>query len=177
MMSVDKARCQKYLKDFDLKKLFIQELGWDHHSASLEIPLNNHFYNLSAIAQKRGMVVFACSDGENNSIPENSVRCKIETQLARSFHEHFIIYTDEKRTTQLWQWVRREHGKPLARRNHKYTVNQPGDSLIQKLQSIAFSLEEEDSLTLPDVTRRVKGAFDLDRVTKRFYDRFKKEHS
>ncbi|MEQ8170516.1 MAG: DNA methyltransferase, partial [Candidatus Eremiobacterota bacterium] len=174
---IDKARCQKYLKDFDLKKLFIQELGWDHHSASLEIPLNNHFYNLSAIAQKRGMTAFICSPYEDGLIPENSIRCKIEAQVEKSYHEHFIIYTDKNKTTHLWQWVRREPGKPLARRNHKYTVNQPGDSLIQKLQSIAFSLEEEDGLTLPDVTRRVKGAFDLDRVTKRFYDRFKKEHS
>ncbi|HPZ09164.1 MAG TPA: Eco57I restriction-modification methylase domain-containing protein, partial [Candidatus Eremiobacteraeota bacterium] len=177
MTSVDKTRCRKYLKDFDFKRLFIQELGWDHYSAGLEIPLNNHFYNLSAIAQKRGMVVFICSPFEDGFIPENSIRCKIEIQVAKSFHEHFIIYTDKNKTAQIWLWVRREAGKPLARRNHKYTINQPGDSLIQKLQSIAFSLEEEDTLTITDVTRRVKGAFDLDRVTKRFYDRFKKEHS
>jgi len=59
---------------------------------------------------------------------------------------------------------------------HTYHKDQAGDSLIQKLQSIAFSLEEEESLTLVDVAGRTRAAFDLDRVTKRFYDRFKKEH-
>ncbi len=42
---------------------------------------------------------------------------------------------------------------------------------------IVFSLEEEESLTTVAVAGRVRGAFDIDRVTKRFYDRFKTEHA
>ncbi len=38
-------------------------------------------------------------------------------------------------------------------------------------------MEEEENLTLFDVTRCAKAGFDVERVTKRFYDRFKKEHA
>ncbi len=54
---------------------------------------------------------------------------------------------------------------------------QAGDSLVQKLQALAISLDEEESLTLPDVTGRARKAFNVERVTKKFYDRFKTEHA
>ena len=49
--------------------------------------------------------------------------------------------------------------------------------MIQKLEQIAFALEEEEDLTIGHVVSRVRAAFDVDKVTKKFYDRFKKEHS
>ena len=103
-------------------------------------------------------------------------RRKIQREAAKSVLEHLIIYTDTEQTTQIWQWVKREPGKPLACREHRYDRGQPGESLIQRLETIAFSLEEEDDLTLVAVTGRVRAAFDVERVTKRFYDRFKREH-
>ena len=50
--------------------------------------------------------------------------------------------------------------------------DQPGDSLVQKLRHLVFTLDEEDSVTIASVAGRARAAFDLDRVTKRFYDRF-----
>lgn len=47
----------------------------------------------------------------------------------------------------------------------------------QKLDAIAFTLEEEERLSLTDVTRRTRSGFDVERITKRFYDRFQKEHT
>jgi hypothetical protein len=88
---------------------------------------------------------------------------------------YFIIYVDEQRTTQIWQWVRREPGKPLASREHRYSISQSGDLLLQRLRTIVFSLAEEEGLTLVDVTSRVRAAFNVEQATKRFYDRFKTE--
>jgi len=48
--------------------------------------------------------------------------------------------------------------------------------VAQTLAQMSFDLDEEGDLTLFDSTSRVKAAFDVDRVTKKFYDRFKKEH-
>lgn len=39
-----------------------------------------------------------------------------------------------------------------------------------------FTLDEEEQLTQPEVAGRVRQTFDVDRITKRFYDRFQKEH-
>ena len=44
------------------------------------------------------------------------------------------------------------------------------------MEQIVFTLDEEADLTIVDVSGRVRAAFDVEKVTKRFYDRFKKEH-
>ena len=40
--------------------------------------------------------------------------------------------------------MRRSAGKQTATREHTYHRGQPGDSLLQKLDGIAFSIEELD---------------------------------
>ncbi|HDH53639.1 MAG TPA: SAM-dependent methyltransferase, partial [Nitrospirae bacterium] len=170
------SKVRNYLKGFDFKTLFIEELGWDHYNKHLEIRIDSHTFTLSAIAEKRGMAAFLCPCPRNGRIPDYAARRKIEKQTAKSVHEHIIIYTDNEATMQIWQWVKREPGKPAACREHTYHKSQTGDSLLQKLQNIAFSLEDEETLALPHVTGRMRKAFDVERVTKRFYDRFKKEH-
>ena len=148
---------RQYLKESDFEPLFIEELGWDRHTQTLPIRVDETEYQLTAIAQKRGLVVFECpAIGPDGRIPDYATRRKIQKQVAKSAHEHFIIYTDADKTTQIWQWVKREQGKPDACREHRYNRDeQSGESLIQKLRAIAFSFEEEEQLTLIDVTGRV----------------------
>ena len=70
-------------------------------------------------------------------------------------------------------WVRREQGKPLAARTHEFNRGQPGDSLLQKLQILYVSLEEEEAgLSTVAVAGRARAAFDIERVTKAFYRDF-----
>ncbi|MDE0426994.1 MAG: Eco57I restriction-modification methylase domain-containing protein [Candidatus Poribacteria bacterium] len=125
------------------------------------------------------MIVFECPAIETDGrIPDYATRRKIQKQVARSAHEHFIIYTDADKTTQIWQWVKREQGKPDACREHRYNSNEhSGESLIQKLRDIVFTLDEEEELGLFGVIGRVQTAFDVEKVTKKFYDHFKREHT
>jgi hypothetical protein len=88
-----------------------------------------------------------------------------------------VIYADASSGQQVWQWVRREPGKPLASRDHRFDAAQSGDPLIQRLDQIAVSIEEEEDISLPVVAGKAKKAFDVDKVTKKFYDRFKAEHA
>jgi len=175
-MPLEVTRTRKLLADFDFRQLFIEELGWNRHDARLQIPVDSQSFSLTAVAEKCGMAAFLCGPGAGGRIPEYSLRRKIERQVARTAHEHLIVFVNGNQTTQIWQWVRREQGRPAACREHTYHKGQPGDSLVQKLQALAVSLEEEEGLTLPDVTGRARRAFDVERVTKKFYDRFKKEH-
>ena len=126
------------------------------------------------------MVVYTCAPSTGTeTLPERLLRRKVERQVAKSTHEHVIIFVDADRTTQIWQWIRREPGKPAACREHTIHPSHPetsGDALIQKLSALAFTLDEEEKLTLTDVTGRARKAFDVERVTKRFYERFQKEH-
>jgi hypothetical protein len=68
-------------------------------------------------------------------------------------------------------------GRPLARREYTFFKGHTGELLAQKLQYLAVDLAEEEGITLVDVTRRARQAFDVERVTKRFYDRFQTEHA
>ncbi len=175
-MQIDVQRLRQYLKDFKIETLLVEELGWDRHTQRLNITVDETEYLLTAIAEKRGMVVFISSAIADGRIPDYATRRKIQRQVAQSVHEHFIIYTDDAKMEHIWQWVKREPGKPAACREHHYQSEQSGESLIQKLRTIAFSIEEEEGLTLVDVKGRVRASFDVERVTKRFYDHFKKEH-
>ena len=176
-MSLDRNRARQLLAKGELQSIFIEELGWDLHSSPLEITAAGVPVRLQALAQKRGMVVYHCPPPRGESLPDYPHRRKIEQQVAKSAHEHLIVFTDAGNETQVWQWVKREPGKPAACREHVFHRSQPGDALLQKLEAIAFTLEEEERLSLTDVTRRTRAGFDVERVTKRFYDRFQKEHA
>ncbi len=120
--------------------------------------------------------------GRAEAIPAYHLRRKIEQQVTKSAHEHLIIFTDSAQTTQIWQWVKREPGKPAACREHTYR-SQSGEALSQKLQAIAFTLEEEEELEKQGklgvliVHDKARKGFNVEHVTKRFYDQFKKEHA
>jgi hypothetical protein len=122
------------------------------------------------------MVAYHCPP-IGDVLPDYPWRRKIEHQVCKAAHEHLIIFTDPGATTQIWQWVKREPGKPTACREHPFYSSQRGDVLLQSLDRIAISLDEEERTSLPDVTGRVRAAFDVERVTKRFYDEFQIEHS
>ena len=176
-MQFDHQSASTYLRESEFEELFTQVLGWDNHSQTLPVIVDETKYVLTALAEKRGMTVYECPQmTEEQPFPDYATRRKIQRQVAKASHENFIIYTNAEKTMQIWQWVKRRQGKPDACREHRYETWQSGDSLIQKLQNIAFSLDEEEEIGLFGVIERVGTAFYAERVTKKFYDRFKKEH-
>jgi hypothetical protein len=172
-MNADRAR--RHLADFQLEQLFVEELGWDRFPGHLEVAIDGQTYDLRGVAEKRGMGAFVV-ESSDNALPDYPTRRKIERQAAKSVHEHLIVYADAARTSQVWQWVRREPGRPTACREIHYQRGQSGEALIQRLDAVTFTLDEEADLSIVDVTRRARAAFDVERVTKRFYDLFKAEH-
>lgn len=176
-MSLNWARARQLLADGDLRSLFIDALGWDHYTTPLDITIDGSFLTLSALAHKRGMVAYLYTTRSAQPLPDYAQRRKIEHQVAKAAHEHLIVFTDAANQAQIWQWVKREPGKPAACREHSYHRSQRGDALLQKIERITFTLEEEEALSLPEVTGRARAAFDVERVTRRFYGRFQKEHA
>ena len=176
-MPLDTVRARQLLAKGDLRALFIDELGWDRHPTAQQVILDRSLPTLTLLAQKRGMVAYQCPTPNGERLPDYAQRRKIEHQVAKIAHEHLIVFTDAQLDMQIWQWVKREAGKPAACREHTFHRTQPGDALLQKLEAVAFTLQEEDTLTLMDVTHRARAGFDVERVTKRFYDRFQKEHT
>jgi hypothetical protein len=176
MLNLDRKRVRAYLEEFNLRPLFIDELGWDRGGENIEVSIAGRAYSLNAIAHKRGMVAYQHVASSLKDFPDYPTRQKIEKAVAGSVREHIIIYTLPDAAAQYWQWVKREPGRPDRSRQHTYHRGQSGEALIQRLELLAFTLEEEEDLSIVDVSGRVRAAFDVEKVTKRFFERFKAEH-
>ena len=174
--TLNRESVREHLENFDLQPLFIEELGWDYGGTDTEVTVAGIPFALEAIAQKRGMVAYQYTAESDDAFPDYPTCQKIEKAIAKNVREHIIIYATYDGNTQRWQWVKREPGQPDRSRLHSYHRGQQGEALIQKLEQLVFTLGEEDDLTIVDVSGRVRAAFDVEKVTKKFYDRFKKEH-
>ena len=175
-MDFNAGTARTLLEQFDFARLFVEELGWDRHGQDISIPISGATFTLRAVAEKRGMVVWVYQAPAGQQIPDRATRKKIEIQVAKTTLEHLMIFTDAKRAEQVWCWARREAGKPASVPEHFWYASSGNRGFLQKLEAIAFSLAEESTLTLVGVTTRARAAFDVERVTKRFYDQFKTEH-
>ena len=174
-MPLKRDRVIHKIQEFDLKAIFINDLGWNIYKArALQVTLDDQTYSLIPLAEKGGMVVYTCTTPH---LPDYATRRKLELEVVKAVHEHLIIFIDTAQTTQIWQWVRRENGKPDGCREHKYHRSQSGEALFQKLQELVVSLEEEDNATIVLVRGKAKKAFDVETITKKFYERFQKEHA
>lgn len=177
-MPIDVAAAKKYLKSGDTRSLFIQELGWDKHTdTKLNVAVDGTELTLIPIVQKRGVQVFECPATADGSIPDRPTRQRIERQVRKSAHEHLLVFFNGDRSEQLWQWVSREPGRPAQLREQRYSNSRHADALIHKLERIEIPISEEESISVTGVTQKLKDAFDKDKVTKKFYERFKAEHT
>ena len=175
-MQVQVDELRPYLQAFDFQHLLVEGLGWDYYRAEpVSVLVDAHDYTLEPAAEKAGFVVYVCGPSADGSVPPYPVRRKIERQVSKLAFEHLIIFADADQSLQVWQWVKREAGKPAACREQEYRAGQTGTPILQRLQTIAFALEEEGALSIFEVASRVGHALDVERVTKRFYERFRTE--
>ena len=175
-MNIDATRFQQLLGQFKLPQLF-NELGWDQPTLRQQtINVNGVVFTLTPIAHKRGVAVLRCSPDTSGKIPPRPVLLKIEHEARKLAHEHLLVFADAGETMLTWLWVLRAPGKPASTRTHTWHKGQSGEALRQKLSQIVWSLEEEEAITLTDVITGLRRAFDRDKVSKSFYDKFKAQH-
>jgi hypothetical protein len=179
-MKFNRTQVKQYLQTSDFTSLFIEELGWDYADLSpLYLSVDEENYTLEAISQKRGLMVYHCL-ADNGILPNSKTRKKIDAEVTNYNQEHLIIYTDEKQSKQVWQWVKRESATKNNTKNKAkettFNITQSGELLTQKLESLVIDFDEEENLTLTDVTQRTQQAFDIEKVTKKFFDDFQLEH-
>ena len=176
-MGIDRGKMRGWLERGDLRELVVEGLGWDYFHGGRNIAVGGQVYFLEGLAEKRGLVVYRCVAQSEDGFPDHPARQKIEREVARLVREHLIVYVSHDEKTQVWQWVRREWGRPERTRTHVYHRGRTSELLMQKLERLHFTLDEEEKgLSIVDVAGRVGLAFDVEKVTKQFYERFKKEH-
>ena len=181
-MALNPHTTRQHLQSFDFRKLFINELGWNNPPHALkpaEAEAKDGIrYHRAPVAELSGIAVFEITTTAG-SIPEANERAAIHAAVTKLAAENILIFTNKARTQSLWYWVKREAGKAF-RRPHLYVKGQPGDLFISKLDAMHVDISELDAkgnLAPGEGNRRVKKALDVERVTKKFYDQFTKEHA
>ncbi|MFN4843041.1 MAG: Eco57I restriction-modification methylase domain-containing protein [Dolichospermum sp.] len=175
-MKFNRSQVKKYLQLADFTSLFIEELGWDYADISpIYLNVNDENYTIEAICQKRGLMVYHCLP-EKGILPNAQVRKKIDVEVTSYSQEHLIIYTDKSQQKQIWQWVKRESATKTKAKETTFNITQSGELLSQKLESLFIDFAEEENLTLTDVTQRTEKAFDIEKVTKDFFNKFQEIH-
>ena len=176
-MALNKISFSTYIKQFNFRELF-NDMGWNNEKTTQPIVVDNETYTLQAVAEKSGFKILLCKPLSNGFIADYNTRKKIETKVTKLFQEHLIIYFDSKKTEQIWQLVLRQSGKPTKVTETRWHIKQDPELLYQRAAGIFFELDEEEHITIIDVTKRIADNFhqNNEKVTKQFYDKFKKEH-
>lgn len=166
---------RKCLRGFDLTGLLVEELGWNHHSGSaVAVAVGERRFRAVPVAEKKGFMVWRCESNDGR-IPDHATRRQVDTRITERAFEHMIVFVDGARREQVWHWIRREQSKPDASREYTFRAGQTGEPVLQRLQNLAFGLDEEESLTISLVADRVRSALNAEKVTKRFYEHYQDE--
>ncbi|AFY39856.1 putative transcriptional regulator [[Leptolyngbya] sp. PCC 7376] len=172
-MKLNRKRTEKYLKDFDFESLFIEELGWDEADAvTIPLEVDEEEFDAEAIAQKRGFTVYQCIC---EKIPLRKIQKQLDSQLTVYSKSHLLIFGDEAQTQQVWMWVKQQ-GKKRKPVFHPYQLKQSAEGIIQKLEPLFFSIDEEDDATLVKTVEKVGKGFNIEAVTKQFFQDFEGLH-
>ena len=173
-MSFSAQAIKSFLKKGEIRKLFIEGLGWDGGKSTKDCKVDDATYGLKEVAVKAGFKVWLC-EMPGQKLPSREETKAVHRQLVKESYEHIIIFSSKDSKSQAWLWVRREANKPISYKHHHLNVAQDGESLTQKLRALYIAFEEEEEgVDIVDVTKRAKKAFDVEKVTKKFYQEFDK---
>jgi hypothetical protein len=167
----------RHLKAFDFSGLFTDpSIGWDWPDSGrpLRVPFGDDFIALDHVAEKKGVRILHVPPLKNGSIMPSDDRKKLEKAVTPLATEHLLIFTDKAKTRQIWLWTSRLPGKPVRHRELTWEKDRANELLLQKLTTIAFTLDEEEGLDITGVVQRLRDNLDRDRLTRRFYDDFKR---
>ncbi|MCX6152606.1 MAG: Eco57I restriction-modification methylase domain-containing protein [Candidatus Kapabacteria bacterium] len=173
---MNRKELKKLIKDYKFLEIF-RELGWDYESkfAPLNFCIskddNEEVFKVKSYNYKRGFRVFLC-----DSVPDRQVRKKISLLIQNTYLEHFVIFYDTNK--QIWLYPKKELNKPTKYFEEEYHAGKEPDAIISKLTNLAFGIDIEENLLPYDVIDTVEKAFsqNAEKITKKFYERFKKEH-
>ncbi len=175
-MSITRQQLKELIIKEEFTEIFLDPvLGWDEapkrpFNIDINFAEDDYHFNIKYIAQKRGFII--CWT-KCDKMPTKVVRQKLERELSKIYYEHILILT-AKDGEQKWMISHKLDDKPIRLLETGFVDGQTPEAVIQKLNGLAFSMSEEYTLGIADVSVRAVEAFTMnaEEVTKRFYERF-----
>ena len=158
------------------KELFISEMGWNNPQGSIRLPnilIDEITYTFEQIAVRNGFQVLSC---QVDSIPTSAVSKKIDTQLRKQANDYICIYHIPNTEHHLWVIpVKKVEKRDLVL--VEYDSAAKAEFLYTKMADLTFAYD--DITTIMDVKDKVQAGFIInsEKITKDFYNGFRKEHT
>jgi hypothetical protein len=175
MKNIPKATFDKYIKECRHLELF-NALGWNKGKTPLSpIEIGAVKYHPQIIAEQHGFQIISC-DSEN--IPPLAERVKIANAMKNKYQKNITIFINQSKQEQVWLYLYTHNNRP-QKVNIRYINGQNTERLYQRTSGLIFELDEYDKITIVDVSKRVNENFaqNTEKVTKKFYNDFKKQHT
>jgi adenine-specific DNA-methyltransferase len=161
-----------------LQRLFCEALNWNAPRGlarlSLEIgaPVSRAL-TFEPIAQVASLPVF-CVRWHEERVPTLTARRAVQCALAPTYAEHLLGYVVCEAgvpTTVAFTWARRRPDGKTELRTLPYTLGAPARTTLERLAELHFSLQEllDRQPTITEVTDRLNHAFDVERLSRQFY--------
>jgi len=178
-MSVNPKQLRAAVQELNWEQLFRSVLKWTKPTDKVRSEtIDGERFTLTPIADTGGMQVYVVH-AASGLLPGRPTRNKLEIRLRRTQVEHILIFEDGAKERALLQWVKRgQQGR--RSREFAYQRGESGEALIQKLQGIAFQIDDFDArgqIEITKVTARVEKNLDVEQVTKKFYSEFERQRS
>ena len=173
---MNKQTFKELIADSAFKELFITELGWWNPQANFRLPeivVDDENYYFEQIARISSFQVLSC---KVNCIPTSAISKKIDTQLRKQANDYICIYHIPNTEHHLWVVpVKKVEKRDLVL--IEYDSAEKASFLFEKMSDLQFG--EDEQPTIMDVKERVHTGFIInsERITKDFYNGFRKEHT
>ncbi len=177
MSTISKKQFKQYIEDFDFVGLFNQ-LGWSYLDEKTPVKLKDETYIFHSVAEKGGFRILVFKPAKHQDLPDYATRLQLDRKIGKLYREHLIIFCDKGNATQIWQLFVKQLGKPSRLSETRWHKGQEPELLYQKTSNLFFTLDQEENITIADVVDIVNENFskNVEQVTKKFYENFRKEH-
>ncbi|GIV52419.1 MAG: hypothetical protein KatS3mg038_2940 [Candidatus Kapaibacterium sp.] len=183
-MSTLLQRIQSCLNDAGspqkLGELFCQTLHWGAprgltpRTLELGTPINQRI-TLHPVAQLSGLPVYHI-EWPGDRLPGVTARRAVQRALKPLHAEHLLCYVTSDQKQLAFTWARQRSDGKIELRTLPYEVGSPARTTIERLGELAFSLDEltHGEPPITTLTDKLNRAFDVETVTRRFFDDYKK---
>ena len=90
-MSFSAQAIKSFLKKGEIRKLFIEGLGWDGGKSTKDCKVDEVTYGLKEVAVKAGFKVWLC-EMTGQRLPSREQMKAVHRQLVKESYEHIIIF-------------------------------------------------------------------------------------
>ncbi len=176
-MTLARKQFAQLIKSVKLKELFIQ-LGWNNDNTRFQEKLMDDTFSFETVAEKSGFKIIWVKPLHSKELPLYSTRKQLSNKITKRFRENLLIFSTGDGHKQVWHFTLRKPGKPAIISETPYNTQQEPELLFQKLQNVFFDLDDEDNITIVDVSQRVSDSFEKNTkdVVKKFYREFQAQH-